>query len=88
MDDRTSYDPPLDFHDPTAGIAGAPPAASALTLRAVLAGGALLTCLIGIAVTIIVGGPTALVAVLAIVAATSVIDIVVIATRLRRDRIK
>lgn len=39
----------LDYHDPTADIGGAPPAASALTLRALLAGLGLTACLAGIA---------------------------------------
>lgn len=33
-----------DYHDPTAGIGGAPPARSALTLRLVLAGWGFLIC--------------------------------------------
>jgi hypothetical protein len=33
-----------DYHDPTAGFAGAPPARSALTLRLILASFGLLAC--------------------------------------------
>lgn len=43
--DRADYQRGLpDYHDPTAGIGGAAPAQSALTLRAVLAGFGLLFC--------------------------------------------
>lgn len=36
-----------DYHDPTGGFAGAPPAVSALTLRAWLAGFGVLVCAAG-----------------------------------------
>lgn len=42
---RADYEKGLpDYHDPTAGFGGAPPARSALTLRAVLAGFGLVFC--------------------------------------------
>lgn len=42
---RADYERGLpDYHDPTAGFGGAPPARSALTLRAVLAGFGLVFC--------------------------------------------
>src|SRR3954452_12842794 len=45
---REDYERGLpDYHDPTAGFAGAPPAQSALTLRAVLAVFGLLVCVAG-----------------------------------------
>ena len=36
-----------DYHDPTAGFGGAPPAQSALTLRAWLAGFGVVVCIVG-----------------------------------------
>ena len=42
---RADYERGLpDYHDPTAGFAGAPPAQSALTLRLILAGFGLVFC--------------------------------------------
>jgi hypothetical protein len=74
----------LDVHDPTAGIGGAAPAASALTLRLWLAGAAIAGCVAGIILTIVVSGPVALIVVLAVVALTAIADVVVVATRKRR----
>jgi hypothetical protein len=75
--------PRLDHHDPTAGIGGAPPAASALTLRAWLAGSGLVMCFVGILLTVVVGGPLWLIVVLAVVAVTAVLDLAVVAGRRR-----
>jgi hypothetical protein len=83
-DDEWRYDPPLDYHDPTAGIGGAPPAASALVLRTWLAAVAIAVCIASIALTVAVNGPTALVVVLGIVAVTAVLDLVVITRRRHR----
>jgi hypothetical protein len=45
---REDYERGLpDYHDPTAGFGGAPPARSALTLRAVLAAFGLVFCAVG-----------------------------------------
>jgi hypothetical protein len=44
-----------DYHDPTAGFGGAPPAQSALTLRAWLAGFGLVACLGGVGLAIYLG---------------------------------
>lgn len=45
---REDYEQGLpDYHDPTAGLAGAPPAQSALTLRLVLAGFGLVVSVAG-----------------------------------------
>jgi hypothetical protein len=74
----------MDYHDPTAGVGGAPPAASALTLRLLIAGTALALCVAGIALDRLQDGPVALVVVLAIVALTAVVDLVVIVRRKRR----
>jgi hypothetical protein len=82
--ERVPPRPRLDYHDPTAGIGGAAPAASALTLRLWLAAAALAGCVAGIVLTIVVSGPTVLVVVLAMVAMTAIADIVVVATRKHR----
>lgn len=63
-----------DYHDPTAGLGGAPPARSALTLRLWLAG----IGLVGFAVAAALAataGRTALAAVLAVVVLVTVVDI-------------
>ena len=75
--------PRLDYHDPTAGVGGAPPAASALTLRLLIAGFALLLCVGGIVLVAVRGGPVALSVVLAVVGLTAVADLVVILVRKR-----
>jgi hypothetical protein len=74
----------LDYHDPTAGIGGAPPAASALTLRFVLAGLALVCCVVGIVLVVVLGGSIVLVVILAALAMTAIADAAVILTRKRR----
>jgi fatty acid desaturase len=54
--ERPDYERGLpDHHDPTAGFGGAPPARSALTLRAWLAGFGLVACLIGAGLAIYLG---------------------------------
>jgi hypothetical protein len=71
-------------HDPTAGMGGAPVARSALTLRLILAIFGLLTCT-ALAIWIYwVGAPVGFVIVLAVLAATALIDIAVILRRKRR----
>jgi hypothetical protein len=82
-DDEWRYDPPLDYHDPTAGIGGAPPAASALTLRAWLAGLTLTACIAGITAAAVARGPTAIVVLLAVVGLTALVDLAVIVRRRR-----
>jgi hypothetical protein len=74
----------LDYHDPTAGVGGAPPAASALTLRLLLASVALACCVAGIVLDTILNGPVVLSVVLVVVGLTTVIDVLVIAARKRR----
>jgi hypothetical protein len=74
----------LDYHDPTAGIGGAPPAASALTLRLLLAGIALACCVAGIVLVVIFGGSIVLIAILAALALTTIVDALVIFGRKRR----
>jgi hypothetical protein len=84
-EDDTPREPRLDYHDPTAGIGGSSPAASALTLRMWLAGAALAACVMGIVLTVAVSGPVTLIAVLIVVALTTLVDLSVIATRRRRE---
>jgi hypothetical protein len=71
-----------DYHDPLAGIGGAPPAQSALTLRLVLAAFGLVFCT-GAAVIAAAEGAPVLAAVLAALALIAAIDIVVIVRRKR-----
>jgi hypothetical protein len=82
--ERVPPQPRFDVHDPTAGIGGAAPAASALSLRLWLASLAITGCVIGIVLTIVVGGPVALIVVLGVVAATAVVDVAVLVTRIHR----
>ncbi len=72
------------YHDPTAGMGGASPARSALTLRLILAGFGLLTSA-ALAVWLYwFGAPVGFVIVLAVLAATAMVDIAVIVRRKRR----
>jgi hypothetical protein len=73
-----------DYHDPTAGMAGAPPARSALTLRLVLAVFGLLSCGTGAALALTLVSEPAFAALLAFLAAVAVADIVVVVRRKRR----
>jgi hypothetical protein len=73
-----------DYHDPLAGIGGAPPAQSALTLRLVLACFGLAFCIaaaIGFSVT---AAPVGFTVASAVLAATAAVDIAVIVRRKRR----
>jgi hypothetical protein len=70
-----------DYHDPTAGLAGAPPARSALTLRLVLATFGLAVCGVGAGLFLTVISKPAIAAVLAFLAAVALADIVVVARR-------
>lgn len=63
-----------DHHDPTAGIGGAPPARSALTLRALLAGFGLVVCVVG-TVLALIAGVRWLAVVLAVVALVALVDL-------------
>lgn len=73
-----------DHHDPTGGFAGAPPAASALTLRLVLATFGLVVCAAGAVWSLVVAGPVWLTVLLVVLAVVAVIDLVVIARRKAR----
>jgi hypothetical protein len=64
-----------DYHDPTAGIGGAAPAYSALTLRAVLAAFGLLASIAGIVVFLAVIPMTWLAVLFGILAAVVAVDL-------------
>jgi Flp pilus assembly protein TadB len=82
---REDYERGLpDFHDPTAGFGGAPPAQSALTLRLVLAGFGLVICLAGGIVLLVAGVPVWVAVVLFVLAAVALVDLVVVARRKAR----
>ncbi len=71
-----------DHHDPTAGIGGAPPAQSALTLRLVLAAFGLVFCLVaGVLWLASDGLPAWPAVVLFVLAAVAAVDLVVVARR-------
>ncbi|WP_104526126.1 DUF6343 family protein [Blastococcus atacamensis] len=82
---REDYERGLpDHHDPTAGVGGAAPAQSALTLRAVLASFGLVACIVlgvlVLATDLPVWGAVALFA----VAAVAAVDLVVVLRRKAR----
>lgn len=70
-----------DYHDPTAGFAGAAPARSALTLRLVLATFGLVSCGLGAAAFVVLADAPALAGILAFLGAVAAADIVVVARR-------
>ena len=72
-----------DHHDPTAGLGGAPPARSALTLRLALATFGLVVCLVGAVVAGFVG-VWWFAALMGTVAAVSLIDLIVVGRRKAR----
>lgn len=73
-----------DYHDPTAGFGGAPPAYSALTLRLVLAVFGLLVCAPGAVAIGTITGNIPVTAVLAVFAVIAAVDIGLIVRRKRR----
>jgi hypothetical protein len=75
-----------DYHDPTAGIGGAPPARSALGLRLVLATFGLVVCAGGAAVFLTVRWVPALALLLAVLAVVALVDLVVVLGRRQRER--
>jgi hypothetical protein len=80
--DRDHYERGLpDHHDPTAGIGGAAPAQSALTLRLVLAAFGLVVCVAGGILFLAVDAPVVLSVVLFVLAAVALVDLVVVARR-------
>ena len=84
MADQPDYRRGLDdYHDPTAGIGGAPPARSALTLRLVLAAFGLVFC--GVTAVVAIRADLVVVAIiLGILALVAFIDLVVVARRKAR----
>jgi hypothetical protein len=74
----------FDHHDPTGGIGGAAPTASALTLRMVLAVFGLLVCGGGAVWGLLVDGPVWLTLLLVVLAVVAAVDILVIGRRKAR----
>ena len=72
------------YHDPLAGIGGAAPAQSALTLRLVLAVIGLVFAVAGIVAFLVVEAPAWVLVLFALVAGTAIVDIVVVARRKHR----
>ena len=72
------------YHDPTAGIGGAAPAYSALTLRLYLAAFGLFTCSALAIWLFVIKVPIGFVVVSVILAAAAAVDIAVIVRRKRR----
>jgi hypothetical protein len=70
------------YHDPTAGMWGAAPSRSALTLRLVLAVFGLVVCGAGCVISVFIG-LIAIAIVLGVAAAIAVVDIVVVVRRKR-----
>ena len=73
-----------DHHDPTAGIGGARPAQSALTLRLVLAAFGLVFCIGGGILWLAAGLPVWAAVVLFVLAAVAAVDLVVVIRRKAR----
>ncbi len=72
------------YHDPTAGIGGAAPASSALTLRLWLAVFGLVVSAVLALLLYLIDAPSGFVIVLVVLAATALLDIAFIARRKRR----
>jgi hypothetical protein len=79
---RSDYEQGLpDHHDPTAGIGGAAPAQSALTLRLVLAAFGAVVCGLFAVLTFTAHVPVVFPVVLLVLAAVALVDLVVVARR-------
>jgi Flp pilus assembly protein TadB len=82
---REDYERGLpDHHDPTAGLGGAPPAQSALTLRLLLALFGLAVCVAGGIVFLRVGAPVWIAVALFVLAGVALVDVAVVARRKAR----
>jgi Flp pilus assembly protein TadB len=82
---REDYERGLpDYHDPTGGIGGAPPAQSALTLRLVLAVFGLVVCVAAGVGFLTAGLPVWTAVVLFVLGAVALVDIVVVGRRKAR----
>jgi hypothetical protein len=75
----------LDYHDPTAGVGGAPPARSSLGFRLALAIFGLLICTAGAVAFALVGAPV-WAGILGALAAIALVDIGQVVRRMRRER--
>ncbi|MEI4270550.1 DUF6343 family protein [Klenkia sp. LSe6-5] len=73
-----------DHHDPTAGLGGAAPARSALTLRLVLAAFGVVVCTVAGVVFLVAGVPVVFAVVMFVLAAVAVVDLGVVARRKAR----
>jgi hypothetical protein len=73
-----------DYHDPTAGLGGAPPARSALTLRLILAVFGVVVSAVGAGALAAAGAPAVLVVALGLVAVIALVDVGVVVRRKRR----
>jgi Flp pilus assembly protein TadB len=82
---REDYERGLpDYHDPTAGFAGAAPAQSALTLRLILATFGVLICVAGGVILLVAGVPVWVAIVFFVFAAIALVDLVVVIRRKAR----
>jgi hypothetical protein len=70
-----------DYHDPTAGVGGAPPALSALTPRLALAAFGLLACTAGAVVFLVVVSQPVSAGIFAFFAAVALVDLAVVTRR-------
>lgn len=73
-----------DHHDPTGGLAGAPPARSALTLRLVLALFGLVVCTGGAIWNVADDGPTWVTVVLLVLGVVAIVNLTVVIRRKAR----
>jgi hypothetical protein len=79
---RSDYERGLpDHHDPTAGLGGAAPAQSALTLRLVLAAFGLVVCVVFAVLAFAADVPVVFPVVLLVLAAVALVDLVIVARR-------
>jgi hypothetical protein len=81
VDDVDEHNGRDDYHDPTAGIGGAPPARSALTLRLWLAGFGMVVCVAAALVLGAMGAPPLAVALLGLLAVVAAVDLVIVVRR-------
>jgi Flp pilus assembly protein TadB len=82
---REDYERGLpDYHDPTAGFAGAAPAQSALTLRLILAAFGLVVCVAGGVVLLLAGVPVWVAVIFFVLGAAALVDLAVVIRRKAR----
>lgn len=73
-----------DYHDPVAGIGGAPSATSALTLRLLLAGFGFVVFLVAAVWLAVVDAPVPVVAAMTLLAAVALVDVIIVVRRKAR----